>query len=403
MDEFLQALLSREALPVGSNLCQHCEKGVFAVWRCRDCVLATPMCRACMRQSHRENPFHRIQRWNGGYFRSAALWEVGTYLLVQHHTGEQICDTLKLCCNNLEKVEERRDIAEQEHLNRERIMPGMGHIPSPGPRSETFFEDNDISYADVEEDDPDGEDDFDGGSDVEDEHELENPYLHTADADAGASADAGSSFTFGNVGTYVRVVHSNGLHHIAMINCLCHGEDILPLDLFASQLLPASLKRIKTLFTAQVLDIFRLSNLELKASAYQFYQLLRRLTNPGAPNDVLNLYREFRRMSRLWRWMKKLKWAGYAGSLKNVNEVRSGELAIYCPACPQPGVNIPDNWKENSDRCAFQFISSILIIKSDDCTVGYINVSLWQMGILKLITSDKKMELTMCGYQRVVV
>src|ERR1700735_3253399 len=28
------------------------------------------------------------------------------------------------------------------------------------------------------------------------------------------------------------------------------------------------------------------------------------------PAAVVDLYNEFRRMSRLWRWMKKLKWAG---------------------------------------------------------------------------------------------
>ena len=56
--------------------------------------------------------------------------------------------------------------------------------------------------------------------------------------------------------------------------------------------------------------MFWLSNLELKASAYQFYQLLRRQTLPMAPGDVDDLYREFRRMSldeeaqvgRICRW-----------------------------------------------------------------------------------------------------
>lgn len=151
-------------------------------------------------------------------------------------------------------------------------------------------------------------------------------------------------------GSKARVVHSNGLHYILMVTCRCRGEDVVPLDLFAAQLLPASFKRIKTLFTAQVLDMFRLCNLELKASAYQFYQLLRRLTLPMAPADVDNLYREFRRMTRLWRWMKKLKWAGYADGAKSVKDVKPGELTIFCPACPQPGINIPDNWKDDSAR-----------------------------------------------------
>ena len=133
-----------------------------------------------------------------------------------------------------------------------------------------------------------------------------------------------------------------------MVNCQCRGDEAVPLDLFAAQLLPASFKRIKTLFTVQVLDMFWLCNLELKASAYQFYQLLCRLTQPMSPADVDNLYREFRRMTRILRLMKKLKWAGYVGGTKSVKEVKPGELTIFCPACPQPGVNILDNWKDDS-------------------------------------------------------
>jgi hypothetical protein len=107
---------------------------------------------------------------------------------------------------------------------------------------------------------------------------------------------------------------------------------------------------------AQVLDMYRLSNLELKASAYQFNQLLRRLTRPMAPGEVPNLYREFRRMTRIWRWMKKLKWAGYAGSSKKVKDVGPGELAIFCPACPQPGINIPDDWRKDILRHVIQYL-----------------------------------------------
>src|ERR1700678_3560203 len=165
-----------------------------------------------------------------------------------------------------------------------------------------------------------------------------------------AFAHADPALAAATVGTLHRVVHTNGLHNIAMVSCECHGTDNLALDLFAAQLLPASLKRIKTLFSAQVLDPFRLCNLELKASAYQFYQLIRRLTTPIEPGGVVDLYREFRRMARIWRWMKKLKWAGYAGGPNKVKDVGASELAIFCPACPQPAINIPDNWREDHAR-----------------------------------------------------
>jgi hypothetical protein len=150
--------------------------------------------------------------------------------------------------------------------------------------------------------------------------------------------------------SYVRVVHTNGIHHIALLVCHCQGRDSIPLDLVASRFLPASLINIRTLFSLEVLDHFRLGNLELKASAYQYYQLLRRLTKPVAPAEVVNVYHEFRRMSRLWRWMKRLKSSGYAHNKQDPQNVPSDALANFCPACPQPGINLPDAWKSDPNR-----------------------------------------------------
>ena len=64
-EEFLKALISLEAMLEGAGPCQNCMKSL-AIWRCRDCILATPWCWTCMCNSHLENPFHRIEGWNGG-------------------------------------------------------------------------------------------------------------------------------------------------------------------------------------------------------------------------------------------------------------------------------------------------------------------------------------------------
>ena len=76
------------------NTMQALWKGACAVWRCKDCSLGTPMCRACMWTSHWHNPFHQIERWTRKFYQPAKLWEVGTYLLVQHHVGTQLCRNL---------------------------------------------------------------------------------------------------------------------------------------------------------------------------------------------------------------------------------------------------------------------------------------------------------------------
>ena len=67
--------------------------------------------------------------------------------------------------------------------------------------------------------------------------------------------------------------------------------------------------------------------------------------------DIVDLYNEFHQMTHLWRWMKKLKWARYGHNGKNPSNVEPGELANYCPACPQPGINLPEDWKDDPNRC----------------------------------------------------
>ena len=40
-----------------------------------------------------------------------------------------------------------------------------------------------------------------------------------------------------------------------------------------------------------------------------------------------------------------LKRTGKGHDLGGAVETRNGELAIECPACPIPGVNLPDGWE----------------------------------------------------------
>lgn len=97
---------------------------------------------------------------------------------------------------------------------------------------------------------------------------------------------------------YVRIVHINGIHHLVVVFCSCLGEH-LPTDLMFSGFVPATF-RINTTFNFNVLDMFRLSNLKLKASAYNFFQLLDRLTSK-AEVPSLKLYKDLGKVSRAWR------------------------------------------------------------------------------------------------------
>ena len=173
-------------------------------------------------------------------------------------------------------------------------LTSEAHGTRPGFEEEDVDDDQFMQYLEKlknqvdnghADEDPEMEDEFDA--------EEDNPSVFDTNAAGNSaarhmpSAGAGSSvLPFPSV----RVVHTNGIHDVALVSCECRGEDNLPFDLLSARLLLTSFKQIKTLFTAQLLDSFRLSNLELKASAYQFYQLLRRLTCPTAPAEVADLY-----------------------------------------------------------------------------------------------------------------
>ena len=64
--------------------------------------------------THRQNPFHCIECWTGTHFCQSELWEVGTYILVQHNTNHPICQALYFQIQYLESFKYIKDQAEQE-------------------------------------------------------------------------------------------------------------------------------------------------------------------------------------------------------------------------------------------------------------------------------------------------
>jgi hypothetical protein len=149
----------------------------------------------------------------------------------------------------------------------------------------------------------------------------------------------------------------------------------------------------------QVLDHFWLCNLELKASADQFYQLIRCVTLPMRPAEVVNLYHELQRMSRLWHWMKRLKCAGYGHNQRDLLNSEPGSLANFCPACPQVGINIPENWKDNVNRWVTKYLDCAVAFKMILCNLDlFLNTYLWPMAISKLIMFGRRTPMMIYGY-----
>ena len=295
-----------------------------------------------------KNPLHRIEYWTGSYFRPAELREVGVYILIGHRDGD-ICASLDMQKTVRETVQIQEDAADAFPNDRANIFTTAGTAGYDRDTNRQDKEDgHDVVGEDWPNDDEEDNDDrhFEDMSDVEFEEYMNQQRTEADNEEMSNIGSRKSSEGWDDV----RIVHSNGIHRLPVVTCLCRGPNEAVLDLAFLHFLPTTFTRLRTLFTTAVLDDFRFANLECKASANQYWQRLRRLTNPLWPDTVDNRYRELLRMSRLWRWMKKLKWAGFGNGQKKAADAAEAELSIFCPACPQIGINIPDDWKNDLNR-----------------------------------------------------
>jgi len=53
------------------------------------------------------------------------------------------------------------------------------------------------------------------------------------------------------------------------------------------------------------------------------------------------------RVSRQWRDLLARKRFGFGHETNKLPGI--GDLALFCPACPQPGVNLPAGWQNDPD------------------------------------------------------
>ncbi|KAH6867625.1 hypothetical protein BKA70DRAFT_1380018 [Coprinopsis sp. MPI-PUGE-AT-0042] len=130
------------------------------------------------------------------------------------------------------------------------------------------------------------------------------------------------------------VVHTNGIHH-------------LPFSLLRMGFYPSTFNEPRTVFTYALLDDYLLQILECFTSTHHFYSKLRRLTNSSFPIGVQDHTRELRRVGRQWRNLNEWKTHGF-GHLGQ--SPQKGQLVWLCAACPQPGINLPDGWEDDSEQ-----------------------------------------------------
>ncbi|EAU83220.2 hypothetical protein CC1G_11681 [Coprinopsis cinerea okayama7 len=143
------------------------------------------------------------------------------------------------------------------------------------------------------------------------------------------------------------VVHSNGVHYLPFHFCHCMDAVESDIQLLRQGFYPSTSQDVRTVFTFTLLDDYLLQTLECATSSHHYYSKLRRLTNEPFPGTVPDRTRELRRVGRQWRRLKELKRHGF-GHLDRTPG--NGDLALFCAACPQPGINLPPNWQDDPEQ-----------------------------------------------------
>ncbi|KAJ7118596.1 hypothetical protein C8R43DRAFT_901412, partial [Mycena crocata] len=148
------------------------------------------------------------------------------------------------------------------------------------------------------------------------------------------------------------VLHINGIHTVNVDVCGCEGARAAgtpDIQLVCGGWYPATHERPQTCATLVLLEKFHQDTLQAKTTMYDAYGVLEKLTdNTGIkPPDR---YHEWLRMCRGFRHLFLLKRGGrlLAYDCSGVYGTQEGELALICPACPRPGVNLPHNWRDAS-------------------------------------------------------
>lgn len=149
-----------------------------------------------------------------------------------------------------------------------------------------------------------------------------------------------------------RVLHTNGIHNVSIRYCGCEGALSKHQQLLRRGFYPATQLNVKTCASFQLLELLHLLALTSKASTFDFYRALEKATNNTGlhSSKSTSRYRGLLRMSLQWRHLKLLKRGGRAHHPSGIAGTLDGELAVVCPSCPIPGINIPSDWEDTPEE-----------------------------------------------------
>ncbi|KZV60704.1 hypothetical protein PENSPDRAFT_694042 [Peniophora sp. CONT] len=157
------------------------------------------------------------------------------------------------------------------------------------------------------------------------------------------------------------VIDVSGIHsvHYALCGCYIQGSSDPAVQVLRASWFPATVTRPRTVVTFATLRLYHALAIQGRINLYDFYNGLVRITD-----NVLNVkssYKAFIRAFRMFRNLRAAKRTGRGQSARPLSETRPGEIALRCPACPIPGVNLPTGWEDAPPEYRFLYALYIAI------------------------------------------
>ncbi|KIK20418.1 hypothetical protein PISMIDRAFT_105857 [Pisolithus microcarpus 441] len=136
---------------------------------------------------------------------------------------------------------------------------------------------------------------------------------------------------------YLTIVDITAIHYMVIESCQCPNAEEYHLQLLHAKLWPSTFLKLSTAFTFAVLDDFLRDNLECGTSGMNYFSKLHQITSGLFPHLVPDRYQELLRVAQQWRLIKLRKWNRFQ---QTKGSPLKGGLALFCAACPQPGINV---------------------------------------------------------------
>ncbi|PBK59996.1 hypothetical protein ARMSODRAFT_1027004 [Armillaria solidipes] len=137
-----------------------------------------------------------------------------------------------------------------------------------------------------------------------------------------------------------KVLHMTGIHDITVNYCGCERQLLPHVQLLQHEFL-------------------HLLSLCSKVSVYDFYQTLEKTSANTGMGVSKSRIKMLMHMKLQWAHLKMLKRGGRVHIDSGVARTAPGGLAVLCPSCPCPGINLSDGW-ENAPL-EFQFLYTLII------------------------------------------